>query len=65
VGLSPHIAGVWRCKAKSLLLRAIGEIRGPNCRFQVQIAAEFRESLLSLLPASVSESVSPSESKTK
>ena len=33
-GLSPHLAGVWQCKAKSLLIRAIPEIRGSNCRFQ-------------------------------
>ncbi len=32
--LSPHLAGVWQCKAKSLLIRAIGEIRGSNCRSQ-------------------------------
>ena len=34
-GLSPHLAGVRQCKAKSLLIRAIGEVRGFNCRFQV------------------------------
>jgi hypothetical protein len=34
--LSPHLAGVWKCKAKSLLIRVIGENRGSNCRFQVQ-----------------------------
>jgi hypothetical protein len=35
-GLSPHLAGVWQRKTKSLLIRAIRVIRGSNCRFQVQ-----------------------------
>ncbi len=34
VGFRSHRAGVWRCKAKSLLIRAIGEIRGSNCQFK-------------------------------
>ena len=36
-GMSPHLAGVWQCKAKSLLLRAIAEIRGSNSRCQGEL----------------------------
>jgi hypothetical protein len=32
----PHLAGVRRSKAESLLIRVIRAIRGPNCLFQIQ-----------------------------
>jgi hypothetical protein len=41
-GLSPHHAGVWQCKANSLLIRAIIEIRGSNCILQLDSSSLLR-----------------------